>query len=369
MNKQQRVLHGDSFETLLEQVNLNWSEPFLLVCDNSFEYLAIKEYFKPLKNAVLFTEFTPNPLYEDVCKGVCLYQEKNCKFIVAVGGGSAIDVAKCIKLFSTMNPSQNYLKQEFKENDIPLVAVPTTAGTGSESTRYAVIYFNHEKQSITHFDLVPDYVILEPSVLDTLPLFQRKCTLLDALGQAIESYWSVNSTDESKQYSKKAIDLILSHYQTYVEGDNSVNEQLMLASNYSGRAINITQTTAAHAMSYKMSSLFGLPHGYAVALCLPHVWEFMVNHMEQVIDGRGCDYLSTAFGEISSLLGFNEVEEAIDWLKKLVLSFGLLAPECVTEEQIEILSNSVNPVRLGNNPVKLEKHDLKEIYTQIFAIN
>ena len=86
--------------------------------------------------------------------------------------------------------------------DIPFLAMPTTAGTGSEATRYAVIYYDGKKQSVTHDSVVPDVAILEPKVLKTLPLYQKKCTMMDALCQGIESWWSMNSTDESKAREK-----------------------------------------------------------------------------------------------------------------------------------------------------------------------
>ena len=111
----------------------------LLVCDGSIQFLKINDYFNKKRNIVRFSDFIPNPLYESVVKGVELFHKEGCDTIVAVGGGSAMDVAKCIKLYSNMNNQDNYLKQKIVPNDIPLIAVPTTAGTGSEATRYAVI--------------------------------------------------------------------------------------------------------------------------------------------------------------------------------------------------------------------------------------
>lgn len=113
---------------------------FFLVRGRSYDHLEIKEFFDLFPH-VEFSDFTPNPLYEQVCKGVELFNQECCEMIVAVGGGSAIDVAKCIKLFYKMDSSVNYLKQEIFDSDIPLIAVPTTAGTGSESTCHAVIYY------------------------------------------------------------------------------------------------------------------------------------------------------------------------------------------------------------------------------------
>ena len=121
-----------------EELDTYLGEKVLLVCDSSIKFLKINDYFNGKENIIRFSDFVPNPLYESVVKGVDLFHKENCDTIVAVGGGSAMDVAKCIKLYSNMYREENYLKQKMVPNDVPLVAVPTTAGTGSEATRYAI---------------------------------------------------------------------------------------------------------------------------------------------------------------------------------------------------------------------------------------
>lgn len=180
----QNILYGiDKLDGFLE------GKKVLLVKDSAYEFLGISDCFDAYPH-VEFAEFTPNPLYEQVVKGVELFNNNKCNCIVAVGGGSTIDVAKCIKLYCKMNPGENFLLQEKKDSQIPLYAVPTTAGTGSESTKHAVIYYEGSKQSISHESIIPNVVILEPSLLKSLPVYQKKCTMLDALSQAIESFWS-----------------------------------------------------------------------------------------------------------------------------------------------------------------------------------
>lgn len=210
----QRIITGvNSHRKIGEILQSIGSKKFMLVCDGAFDFLPIKDYFAGIfMPHIKFSDFSVNPLYEDVVKGVELLRSSDCDAIVAVGGGSSIDVAKCIKLFAKMTPGENYLKQTFFDSEIPLIALPTTAGTGSESTRYAVIYYGEQKQSVTHDSIVPNYAILDSAVLKTLPLYQRKCTLLDALCQGIESWWSVNSTEESFGYSEMAVKTIIKNY-------------------------------------------------------------------------------------------------------------------------------------------------------------
>lgn len=145
----QRIIEiNGSYEPLDELFSHN--EKLFLVCDGSYHFLKIGSYLDALTNVVKFSDFKPNPDYESVKKAVALYRSEGCSSIVAVGGGSAIDLAKCVKLYANMTDDKEYIEQEIVPNDIPLMAVPTTAGTGSEATRYAVIYYQGNKQSVTH---------------------------------------------------------------------------------------------------------------------------------------------------------------------------------------------------------------------------
>lgn len=339
------------------------SGKILLVVDGSFPFLNIKEDIEAIAVPyVVFDQFTPNPLYEDVCKGVELFKAEQCDTVLAVGGGSSMDVAKCIKLYCKMEKGRLYLEQEYKDTGIKLIAIPTTAGTGSESTRYAVIYYDGKKQSVTHDSIIPGVAILEPKVLRTLPLYQKKCTMLDALCQGIESWWSVNSTDESKEYSKMAVETIVKHWQEYIFANtDEAAEKIMMAANYAGRAINITQTTAPHAFSYKITSMYGLPHGHAVAICLPVIWRYMVENMDKCIDNRGQYELATTFRQIANAMGTSDVKSAIEAFSLLLDVMGIQNPVVGDrKKELDILVCSVNPTRLKNNPVKLDEITIYE---------
>jgi alcohol dehydrogenase class IV len=352
-------------------------QKLFLVIDSSYPFLNIKDAIEALPaEKVRFSDFTPNPLYEQVCKGIELLKESKCDAILAVGGGSAIDVAKCIKLAvlaeegnAALIPPLVSQRLPIDGSKIPFIAIPTTAGTGSESTHNAVMYYEGAKQTVTNDGVLPDYAILEPSVLKTLPLYQKKCTMMDALCQGIESWWSINSTDESKVYSKKTIELIMVNWRKYIfDNDDEAAAQIMLAANYGGRAINITQTTAAHAFSYKITSLYKLPHGHAVAVCLPEIWEYMIGHMDKCIDGRGQHYLDDIFAEISKAMWCRNATEAISLFRQIMVDMDLGLPQALhREEELEVLTDSVNPVRLKNNPVALNKEVIRNLYITILA--
>ena len=347
---------------------LEGSIKVLLVCDSSFDFLNIKDDIEHMDVPhVIFNDFTPNPLYEDVCKGVDLFQITKCDTILAVGGGSSLDVAKCIKLYCQMSKDDIYLNQAYKDTGVKLIAIPTTAGTGSESTRYAVIYYDGKKQSVTHESIIPNIAILEPKVLKTLPLYQKKCTMLDALCQGIESWWSVNSTEESKRLSKKAVETIMQWWHEYIfENTDKSAAQIMHAANLAGQAICITQTTAPHAFSYKITSMYKLPHGHAVAVCLPEIWDYMYKNIEKCIDSRGNDYLNGVFTAIAGAMGMDTVQNAIEGFKKLLAVMSISSPASLCRpEDLKVLSESVNPVRLKNNPVALSHDAIIGLYDVI----
>lgn len=364
----QTIIQGkESYKDLADILKTFGSKKFLLVCGkNSFDALNIQSFIDAeCPEYIKFRDFSPNPKYEQVCMGIEAFNSNGCDAVVAIGGGSAIDVAKCIKLFGKMDSTENYLKQNFIDTEIPLIAVPTTAGTGSESTRYAVIYYNDEKQSVTHDSIVPNYAILDATLLKTLPLYQKKCAMLDALCQGIESWWSVNSTDESKEYSKITVETIMQNWRQYIfDDDENAAEQIMLASNYAGRAINITQTTAPHAFSYKLTSLYGIPHGHAVAICLPVIWNRMLEEDRILNDKRGGEYLDVVFNAISDSFLVDTPVNAILSICNLLSDMNIESPT-IADEELQILTSSVNKARLGNNPICFTSDDVRTIYAQI----
>ena len=302
----------------------------------------------------IFNRYTPNPKYEEVLDGIEEYKKTNAKLILAIGGGSPMDVAKCIKAFSTMN-TNDYLHEEIKENGITLAALPTTAGTGSERTRYAVIYKDGLKQSVHSDTIIPSIVLFDPSFLKDLSIYSKKCTMLDALSHSIESYWSVNSNDESKEYSKKSINLILDNIDKYLDEDETVYGNMLLASLYSGEAINITQTTAGHAMAYKLTSLYKVPHGLATMLVnaklLPYMYENGNSKLKETID------------ELGIILRTDNIKE---YLNNLLIKLDLYKDIPINYDDIDELVDNVNLDRLKNNPYKLSKEDIRNIYIDIF---
>ncbi|MBR0425384.1 MAG: phosphonoacetaldehyde reductase [Clostridia bacterium] len=367
---EQRIITArDNYIEFDQWIQENGCKKILMVCDGSIWYMDgfnkhLEEVEKTGVEMIRFRDFQPNPLYESVVKGVELFNDEKCDSIMAVGGGSAMDVAKCIKLYSNLpgdGTDGAWLKAEIVPNSIPFIAMPTTAGTGSEATRYAVIYYNDAKQSVTSESFIPSTVLMDPNALKTLPLYQKKATMMDALCHAIESFWSVNSTEKSKEYSRAAIQAVLKHMDGYLANTEEGNAGMLKAAHTAGQAINITQTTAGHAMCYKITSLFHSAHGHAAILCDRVLFPWMAENTDKCTDPRGEEYLKATLDEIGRAMGCKDATEGAEKLRIIFDSLELEVPTA-TAEQFEILKNSVNPVRLKNHPIALGVDTIDSLY-------
>ena len=344
----------------------------LVVCGKSCDRLRIGQNLNALaarigSELVRFSDFAPNPDYSSVVKGIDAFRAEGCDSILAIGGGSAMDTAKCIKLYATLPAGSDYIHERIVPNAIPFVAVPTTAGTGSEATRFAVVYYNGEKQSVTDVSNIPQAVLFDPSVLESLPEYHRKASMMDAFCHAVESFWSVNSTDESREYSRSAIRLIIENRDSYLNNEPIGNRKMLEAANIAGKAINISQTTAGHAMCYKLTSLYKIAHGHAAALCVSALWPYMVAHMDQCVDPRGKGHLASIFSDLATAMVADTPESASSRFGDFLEALRLDRPKVHSVEDFAVLRKSVNPVRLKNNPVKLDESAIDTLYHQILG--
>lgn len=364
----QRLFSGTDWINYIQQaLSENKSQKPMFVCGkHMLKQQALLDYLESSNSGFeVFTGFQSNPDYDSSINAARLLKKQQCDFILAIGGGSAIDIAKCARRFSQMNLEQDCLgKQPLITNSIKMLAAPTTAGSGSEATRFAVLYHNHIKYSVSGDDLLPDYVLLNPGFLKGVPSYQKKSCYLDALCQAVESWWSLRANEESIRYSENAIKLLLKSFAPYFvlqpEDDKTTCADVLLGAHYAGKAINITTTTAAHAMSYGLTTKFGLAHGHAVALCMTQVWKhlLMINdkHLNNVLDS-----IANAFGCTTKEEGFNKY---ISLLNKLEMP----RPENVTKKAIAQLAETVNLQRLNNHPVPLNYRELYAMYERLLSI-
>jgi len=342
----QTVLTASADYTELDNYLLqSCAKCIFLVCGSSLGCLRIGAYFDSLEErlnirVIRFSDFQPNPQYESAVRGAACFRENHCDLIAAVGGGSAMDVAKCIKLFSNMDSESHYLRQKIVPNGVPFLAVPTTAGTGSEATRFAVIYDQGEKQSVSDESCIPSAVLFDADALKTLPLYQKKATMMDAFCHALESFWSVHSTQESRAYAASAIRTVLANMEGYL----------------------------GHAMCYKLTTLYGIAHGHAAALCNAVLFPYMLAHRELCIDSRGANVLEEAYDGIAAAMNCVSPDHAAARFREIVQMLAMPAPAVKTASDIDMLKTSVNQDRLKNHPVALTEEALEMLYRQILHV-
>mgnify|MGYP001071343725 CR=1 FL=1 len=319
-----------------------------------------------------FSDFDVNPKIEDAERGVALAIEAGIDLIVGVGGGSVMDMAKLIKAFySTPDKTKELARGELAMTNpgIPMVLVPTTAGSGSEATHFAVVYIGLDKYSLASQLLLPDAVILDGSLINSATHYQKACNGLDALAQAIESAWAAGSTEQSREYSFRAVSLCAEYLKDVLVSDatDDALQGMMEASNLAGKAINISKTTAAHAWSYAITSHYKVPHGHAVWLTLPSIFEMHATASpDNVTDPRGIGHFNEIMKRLMNIWGISVATESArhlkSYLKEINVESDLTNIGADTTKKREFLSKQVNMQRMSNNPVGLVKKNIEQIF-------
>lgn len=320
---------------------------------------------------IRYNNFKENPQIDEAQIGIKIFNENNCDYIISIGGGSVIDMAKLITIGQANGCDLRELifnKDKRISKGEKFIAIPTTAGSGSEATHFAVLYIENKKYSIAHSEfMLPDIVALVPSLSLSNSKKQTALSGVDAFSQAIESYWSNNSTIESRNYSIEAINIILNNLPNAVnENCEFSKEKLLLGSYLAGRAINIAKTTGAHALSYTFTSKYKIPHGQAVALTLIEWLEFNCNiKPSNIVDNRGFDYVNKTMTSLKMLLSGSENTSIT--VNKLNIFFHTInistsiADFNINSDDFKFIVENVNLERLKNNPILVNETDLYTI--------
>jgi len=320
-----------------------------------------------------FSNFSVNPKIPDAIEGAKIATSNKIDLIVSVGGGSVIDMAKIVKaLINQVDHAKDIAtsKCKFQYIDIPHVCIPTTAGSGSEATHFAVVYVDKKKYSLADSNLKPDNVILDGNLVLTATKYQKACNVLDVISQSIESAWAVGATEESIKISFDALKLSLKHFSCYVNKNESnidSAQKMLEASNLAGQAINVAKTTAAHAWSYGLTTKHNVPHGHAVWATLPKIFKIHASIDKlQINDKRGINHLSRIMIELNSILSIPnklDIDEFfIDFLSSIDIKADLVNDFHLNENERTELLNSLNLGRMSDNPVNLSKKHCKEIF-------
>ena len=327
-------------------------------------------------NFVNLSGFKKNSFSQDIERTIDVIKQENVDFIIGVGGGVVMDIAKASSLLHNEKENiEDFVNGKIKPkgNNIKRLLIPTTAGTGAEITPFSVIYIDKTKYSLAHPTMSPEYVILAPELTLTLGKYETASTGCDALSQAIESFWSVNATEESKEYSREAIHLALDNLSGAVNNPNLENRTAMLKSSHlAGKAISIAKTTAAHSLSYPFTFYHDISHGHAVMLTLPYFFEINQYIDEQNIqkkEGFTVEYAKKTFDDLLKILDVKNAMDAKNKLISLMDEIGLersLRKLGISEDGLQVIvNNGFNPQRVVNNPAVITQETVWKILKKI----
>ena len=314
-----------------------------------------------------FDDIEVNPKLYGVLACAEKIREVKPDLLIVVGGGSAMDVAKLANWFASGEGVVDaFLAGESSEVGcrLPLVAVPTTAGSGAEATHFAVVYVDGVKKSAVHVSMRPTVTVVDPQLSAQLPTTITAHSGLDALCQSIESIWSVQANEESLGYATEALGLVWNHLEEAVNQPTPESRAAMArGSHLAGQAINITKTTLPHALSYAITTRHGVPHGVAVALTLGPVLIYNEAISDaDCADPRDPGSVQERIGSIRHIMGAASVEECAVQLKGLLGSIGcpatLREAGITNENQLKLICQDVNVERLSNNPRRISEQEI-----------
>lgn len=282
----QDIIFGmGSLKRLPELLKKNGSAKMLLVSDRGLEKLGVVEKVRSIVTAsgievAEFLDVEPNPSVDTVNAAVKAYQEAEATSIVALGGGSPMDVAKAVGVLAKFGGQITEYEGAHKVPGkiVPIIAIPTTAGTGSEVTAFSVITDTSRNYKLTVFsyELIPSYALLDPELIMTAPASIAASCGVDALIHAWEAYTSRDASPFSDAMAEKAMELIGGSIRRFVarRTDLEAAEAMMTGSLFAGIAFSFARLGNVHAMSHPVSAFFNVPHGVANAILLPTIVEY-----------------------------------------------------------------------------------------------
>ena len=350
--------------------NLSISSP-LFVTDKDLINLdmtkkIILEVKKKFSNLTVFSNFSGNPIGENVEEGVLTYKKKNCDGVIAFGGGSGLDVGKSIAFMSAQSRPiwdfediGDYWKRADDKKIAPIIAVPTTAGTGSETGRASAIIdkANSVKKIIFHPKILPSIVILDPVLTIDLPPRLTAATGMDALAHNLEAFCAPGFHPMADGIALEGIKLIkTSLLKAFKDGKNIEARQNLLAASSMGSTAFQKGLGAIHSLSHPVNAKFNMHHGLSNAIFMPYVLTFNKKSIEKKISS------------ICLFIGIdNNFESFLNWIlelrKELKIPHKLSELIEINPNQLDELSQmALEDPSTSSNPIKLKKDDLKIMY-------
>lgn len=354
----------------------NGSKHVFLISDRGLESLGLVERVEEIiKTSQIkitsYLDVMPNPTVESVEQAAIQYSECGATSIIALGGGSSIDVAKAVGVVAINGGSiVDYEGMDKVTGPIvPIIAIPTTAGTGSEVTASTVITdeSRNYKLSVISYEILPKYAILDPELIMTMPASIAAACGVDALIHAIEAYISLNASPFSDAMSEKAMELIGANIRKFVANtkDEDAASAMMIGSTFAGIAFAWARLGNVHALSHPVSAFFHVPHGVANSILLPTVLEF--NSLAD--DGRYeiiYNYIKSDKNKTNNFKSEQLVEECKTLINDLRIP-KTLSEVGVTEDMIEeMASDAMKSGNILSNPRQTTIKEVIELYKKAF---
>lgn len=334
-----------------------------------------KTTFKNTKNFLKFLFLGNNKIYlkknklptwNEIKQFSSLIRTFSPNLIIAVGGGSVIDIAKASNFFSKQNKNlKNSIPLKYFKNNksfCKLICIPTTAGSGSEATPFSVIYVNKKKFSFENQGLKPNFYYLNQDIIKTSSKNVRMSSAFDALAQACESLFSKGGNLKSDMFAKKSLRILSKYILLFSKKPNNlIIKKIQIAANLSGKAIAISKTTGPHALSYFFSQNFNLNHGHAVALSFMQFFKFNLTHPNILKTSRFIKNKSFLFKVFKT----KNLQDFLLRIKKIILKMQIEIDysklKININKNMKKIIKSTNLERLKNNPVHITTKDLKKI--------
>ncbi|MBO8416385.1 MAG: lactaldehyde reductase, partial [Proteobacteria bacterium] len=318
----------------------------------------------------LYDNIKPNPTIENVQTGVKAFKGSGADYLIAVGGGSSMDTAKAIGII-VANPEFADVKSlegvaPTKNPSVPVIAVPTTAGTAAEVTINYVITDVEKDRKFVCVDPhdIPIIAIIDPDMMSSMPKGLTAATGMDALTHAIEGYTTKAAWEMTDMFHLKAIELIAKHLRSAVAGESAGREGMALAQYVAGMGFSNVGLGIVHSMAHPLGALYDTPHGVANAIILPTVMEYNAAYT-----GDKFKYIAQAFGVDTT--GMDEAafrKAAVDAVRKLSVDVGIPQDlkQIVKPEDVDFLAKSAfADVCTGGNPRDTSVEDIKALYESL----
>ncbi|UEL47868.1 iron-containing alcohol dehydrogenase [Terrisporobacter hibernicus] len=344
------------------------SEHVLLISDRGLESIGVVGKIQGIIEAgvikcTTYLEVKPNPTIAIVDEATALYKECKATSIVALGGGSPLDVAKAVGVLANHGGKITDYEGNHKVPGpvVPMIAIPTTAGTGSEVTASCVITdeSRNYKMTVFSYENLPKYVVLDPELIMTAPASIAASCGVDALIHALEAYISRNASPFSDAMAEKAMELIGGNLRRFVANrqDEEAACAMMAGCNFAGIAFAWARLGNVHAMSHPVSAYFHVPHGVANSILLPTVIEY-----NTLADNGRYEVIYNYIRKNNEVLNGFKPEMLVEELKKLNADLGIpksLSEVGVKEEMIEKMANDA--MMSGNIPANPRQTNVKDI--------